>query len=325
MHELLSEYIDGFQGRQTTINGREGYQQGNDIFFIIPKTASDGLYYEQKSICDFYIHNEIKNLAVPIYNKNGELITEYGGDRYVVLHSEVRQEQNYLPHAAALATFHKLGSTFPFQPTEASAYGQWKELWISKLAMFDTIYRQQYTERPVSNFMGLFIDTYPYVSGCTENAIQYLQETESEQRFDQGDSGTFTFQRYHYDVQKEIIWPHDLVYDHAGRDIAEHIRQVLLEDHPSVFDEVRAFMEAYTAIKPLSIFSWRIIYARLLLPVHLFDYLETGISRDDHETTYKEFKSMLKKQHIYQGNIKKLFEETGVDTNALQIPELDWQ
>ncbi|SDM13840.1 hypothetical protein [Sediminibacillus halophilus] len=323
MLELLSEYIDGFHGSEVTINGMKGYRLEEGCFFIIPKSLSDKRYFEQKSVGEYFFQNGFTHLAIPIVNKQGELFTEFGGQSYVVLYAMPAEERKYTEHGANLASFHQIGRNYPYQPFEAAAYGQWKELWISKLALFDSIYQQQYNERPVSRFQRLFIDTYPYVSGCTENALQYLQEAESEQRFDEGDGGSFTFQRYSNQVQQQTIWQDEIVYDHAARDIAEYIRGVFLQPD-SAFSEIEKFLFEYQSIKPLSIFSWRLIYARLLLPIHLFDYIETGISSSDPEITNKGYVELLENQPEYEQKMRTFFADLGLDHKALHIPVLDW-
>ncbi len=323
MLELLSEYTDGFQGSEVTLDGVKGYRQEKDCFFIIPKSASDKRYFEQKAVGEYFFQNGFSRLAVPIVNKQGDLFTEYGGQPYVVLYANLSEDREYTDHGADLAMFHQLGRNYPYQPSEAVAYGQWKQLWISKLALFDTIFQQQYNERPVSRFQRLFIDTYPYVSGCAENALQYLQEAESEQHFDDGDGGCFTFQRYGGQVKGQTIWPDEIVYDHAARDIAEQIRMMLLQPD-SGFYRVEQFLSEYQAVKPLSIFGWRLVYARLLLPIHLFDYIETGISSRDPEFTYKGYAELLENQPEYEQKMRTFFADLGLDAKALHIPVLDW-
>ncbi|WP_053218767.1 protein kinase family protein [Virgibacillus senegalensis] len=322
MLELLSEYVDDFQGSETTINGVKGYRQQNNCFFIIPKSANDNRYFEQKVIGEYFWQNGYAHFAVPIANKQGDLVTEYGGKSYIVLHCSLADDREYSDHGADLATFHQMGIDYPYQPVEAVAYGHWKQLWISKLALFDSIYQQQHNERPVSRFQRLFIDTYPYVSGCTENALQYLQETESEQRFNEGDGGTFTFQRYSGQMKNHPIWPDEIVYDHAARDIAEHLRLLFLR--PNAHPEVERFLSGYQSIRSLSIFSWRLIYARLLLPVHLFGYIETGISSSDPEITYRGYVELLESQPEYEQKMRNFFDDLGLDAKALHIPVLDW-
>src|SRR5699024_2456921 len=87
---------------------------------------------------------------------------------------------------------------------------------------------QEAKSKTNSNYYRLLMDILPYIIGISENAIQYMQETTEDGRYHEGDQGTIAFQRYHHNLLEPIIWPHDLVYDHPTRDIAEFIRATLL-------------------------------------------------------------------------------------------------
>ncbi|MFP3360225.1 hypothetical protein R0K17_23205, partial [Planococcus sp. SIMBA_143] len=88
-------------------------------------------------------------------------------------------------------------------------------------------------------------------------------------------------------LQKSVIWLDDFVFDHPVRDLAEYTRGMLLSDAPS--EEIVQFLHDYQSERPLSIFSWRLLYARLLYPVHFFDHVDSvmsGRTLEDPFTTY---------------------------------------
>src|SRR5699024_6732709 len=121
-----------------------------------------------------------------------------------------------------------------------------------------------------------------------------------------------------------IIWPHDLVYDHPTRDIAEFIRATLLWGTGQSEAEVISFMNAYQSIRPLSIFSWRILYARLIFYMPIFDLLQKSYIIEDDDNHYLEMVDLLEKQTIYEQKLRSFFEMMGVEHETLNIPVLHW-
>src|SRR5690625_2297393 len=103
------------------------------------------------------------------------------------------------------------------------------------------------------------MDILPYIIGICENAIQYVNECNQESRYDQSDQGTITFQRYHDQLQRSIMWHTDLVYDHVARDLAEFIRYKLLYYEEQAFNDIYVFLITYQLIYHLSLFSLRLL------------------------------------------------------------------
>lgn len=324
MHEILSQYTDLVTEQQIKVDGVTGFQQGEHIYIIIPSSANPYYHYEQRAVAEFLLEQGIENLAVPVSNANGELLTVWEDKEYVVLRINNSANRLTFSHPEQLARFHQAGAGYPYQPNTFSSYGHWKKLWADKLAYFEKIYHQLYEERPVSRYQRLIIDTFPYLSGLTENALQYLQETETETRYHNNDQPTFTFQRYRQQSEKAIIWPNDIVYDHPARDIAEYLRGGLLQAANGFPRQVNTFLNNYNNHYPLSIFGWRLVFARLLLPVHLFDQIEQGLLEENQEVLYKDYKKLLESQTNYEIRLKSLFSDLGIDSVSLNIPNLDW-
>ena len=59
------------------------------------------------------------------------------------------------------------------------------------------------------------------------------------------------------------------------RDIAEWTRKSYFEENSYTFSQTASrFFQEYQSILPLSPFSWRILYSRLILPLHYFQCIE---------------------------------------------------
>src|SRR5699024_7041486 len=100
-----------------------------------------------------------------------------------------------LPICQQLAAFHAIGSTYPFEPKKISSYGKWKELWINKLTVYETKAAQEAKKHPSAYYENV-MNMLPYMIGMSENAIQYVQESEQDNRFHEHDQGTICFHRY---------------------------------------------------------------------------------------------------------------------------------
>src|SRR5690625_7456749 len=111
----------------------------------------------------------------------------------------------------------------------------------------------------------------PYIIGVSENAIQYMQESEQERRYRDCDRGTIAFQRYQDQLLRPTIWSTDLVYDHPTRDIAEYIRTKLLWGEKREVSMVRLFLEEYESVQHVSVIRCRIYFVRFYY-LHIFVY-----------------------------------------------------
>src|SRR5699024_899926 len=245
-----------------------------------------------------------------------------GEGKYMVLKVTQKNHRERISHGYQLAEFHRLGSIYKYEPQKISSYGEWKQLWIDKLTMFESYIYQEAKKQPHTYYQ-FVMDILPYVIGISENAIQYIAESEVDTRFHDADQGTITFQRYEGNLLEPIIWTNDLAYDHPTRDLAEYIRFKFLLNEDENNEEIITIMEDYQKGRSLSIFSWRQLYARLIFPIHLFDCLEKGLSGRINESL-SELKELMVKQPLYEDKLKELFEIFQVDYKRLEIPRLEW-
>lgn len=322
MRDLLSVYY-GIQGNESAFrNGLEAFKQGNYLYFTIFSEQREIIHMEQAALAYYLYENNYPQVAVPVPNNQGEWFTSYQGKNYIVLRLEYSSSDSGLMQGGTLGQFHQLGSRFNYEPQEISSYGQWKQLWIEKLTAIEKQIDVEAAAYP-NSYYRLLIDALPYVIGISENAIQYMQESEQESRFHEADQGTIAFRRYDGNMRGSVIWMTDLVYDHPARDLAEYIRYQLLQRNDST-QEIRKFLDAYQQVHTLSVFSWRLIYARLLFPVHLFDIVEQGFSEQKHDQLYRELSDMLERQPTYEKRLSLLLENSGVESERLQIPVVHW-
>ncbi|MEC5424926.1 hypothetical protein QGM71_15675 [Virgibacillus sp. C22-A2] len=318
---MLATYYAIHDGKELVVNGRDGYKYDGYLYFIILMENKEIIYMEQAALAYYLVEKGYPQMAIPIRNINNEWFTIYEGNNYMVIQVQQVKQVNEDTNGKLLADFHQIGTLYNFEPQAISSYGQWKQLWIDKLTAFENKIVEEARENP-SDYYRLVMDTLPYLIGISENAIQYIQESERDTRYDGTDQGTIAFKRYTTNLEKPVIWTHDLVYDHPARDIAEYIRFMMLtrENH----DAVVSFMNSYQSVRPLSVFSWRLLYARLVFPIHLFDQIDNGFANPDLEVSYIRLQELLEKQTHYEGKLRNFFEHAGVDRESHRIPVLHW-
>ena len=301
-------------------DGQKGYSQDNTISFIMPVVNREAVLMEQTVLAYFLKENGFRHLAIPVRNKENEWFTMWQDQSYMVLWTEQLKESDSLSPGEKLAYFHEIGTTYPYEPQKISSYGDWKQLWIYKLTMHEEKSLQDKENIP-SSYRDFIIDLFPYLIGISENAIQYVNETNEEHRFHKGDQGTIAFQRYNEQLEEPILWTHELCYDHPARDIAEMLRGMFLQ--LSEEEEIIHFLKDYEAVRPLSIFSWRLIYARLIYPIHLFDALDRFYEQPQDEH-FRTLQRLIENQEDYEYKLRQFFHYSGIDAKNLRIPMLNW-
>lgn len=315
--ELLNKYYQADTGEKIILDGREGILSDNMLYFNMNTLNFETVYLEQAVLAYYLFENGYQQVALPIQNNNEEWFTDVGGNRYIIYKVSTR----FHPDKSTgfnLAQLHQIGSAYGYEPKTISSYGQWKKLWVEKLTLFEEKIIQYASEQNTDDRCDL-IDILPYIIGISENAIQYLRETEeSETRFSLMDQGTIAFVRFKQDVDREVIWPDQFVYDHPARDLAEHIRYLFLSGQSDKM--LMEFLREYQTERPLSYFSWRLIYARLLFPIHIFDALEGYFATND----IGELKKMVLNQADYEKRLQNFYAKAGIDKERAGLPELAW-
>lgn len=323
MRDLLNAFYAIQISEEIIIEDRTAYKSGNYIYFITLATNNKALHMEQSLLAYSLNEKGYDQIAHPIQNQYGEWITHYRDQNYIVLSVAYLQNAPPIDHGKALAHFHRKNKTYAYEPQHISSYGQWKNLWINKLTSYEKKIIEL-SKKHQNAYYRLLMDVLPYIIGLSENAIQYVQESNQESRFDHSDQGTITFQRYHNQLLRPVIWHTDLVYDHLARDVAEYIRNQIISNGEEAFYEITLFLENYQSIQPLSMFSWRLIYARLIYPAHLFDLIEQALMEQNFEKHHQQLQHILQQQSSYENCLGQFFQKVGLDDKQYQIPVVQW-
>jgi spore coat protein YutH len=176
----------------------------------------------------------------------------------------------------------------------------------------------------------MFLESSPYYMGLTENAIAYLVNTELDDSPVTVDHGTVCHERF-----SAITWgekmmiknPFEWILDHGSRDLAEWTRERYFHNTQTYQPDVRQFYADYQGIHRLSSFSWRLLYARMVFPLHYFECVE-----EYYLTTSEQAKHMLEEQFLrmlnfsneYEGFLRDFYQLVDVPTKSIKIPEIEW-
>jgi spore coat protein YutH len=320
-NDFLSTYYGIQVDEKIGFDRKEGYRTGNYFNFITSIENKEMIYLEQASLAYYLRDNQIDYIALPIPNLQGEWFTSYHNINYMVMQVTNMQQVDKNTESRRLAEFHQIGSNYQYQPKEISSYGKWKLLWIEKLDYIEARLEEEANKNP-NPYYQLVMDVLPYIIGISENAIQYIRESETETRFHEVDQGTITFHRYHNQLNDSILWVENLVYDHPIRDVAEQIRNCLVKGESE--EKIYQFLREYQTVRPLSIFSYRLLFGRILFPAHILDLFIRGFTEENDELLYKELKQLLDSQIYYERVLRNFYEMIDINPKILNIPMINW-
>lgn len=263
--------------------------------------------------------------------KDGNLITTWEQQNYCVLATrEVERQKRQIKLGRKLAKFHERGRRVPFQIERSSRIGQWKRLWEKRLEQMENVWNGLLFQSPEDEFEQMFIESFPYYMGLTENAIQYLVDTELDDEPLETDGGTVCHERFTaktWSGEYLMKNPFDWVFDHRSRDLAEWTRERFFRNHQTYDVELKQFFAEYQSIVPISSFSWRLLYARLIFPLHYFDCIESYYStRSEQEKRLLEERlgRIIKHSAENERFLAGFFHISGAPINRINLPQLEW-
>jgi len=185
-------------------------------------------------------------------------------------------------------------------------------------------------QTPEDEFERMFVESFPYYIGLTENAIQYLVDTEMDDDPLETDSGTVCHERFSrnsWGGNYLIKNPFDWVFDHRSRDLAEWTRERYFRNIQTYERELKDFYEDYQSIAPLSSFSWRLLYSRLLFPLHYFECVEDYYitrSEQDQKILEERLSKILRQSAEYERFLGNFYIISGAPIKRLNLPQLEW-
>ena len=315
----------------------ERYEQflaGPFLYTVVPvsEEIDEEELTERLKLSQFMKQQGDRQVGTFMLSREGTFLSENEGKLFILLESEPLAEMQHLnqPLGIQLAEFHEHGRSFAEPLNACSRIGKWKEMWETRLDTLESLWKDKLHSQPNNEFERLFVDSFPYFLSMGENAIQYLVDCEIDEQPAESDAGTICHERFFNETWRGAYLfknPFDWVFDHPSRDIGEWMRQVS-QQYPNTYQPaVVQFMREYQYYLPYSAFSWRLLYARLLFPVHYVETVEnyyiTG-NQGEKKELFEFLQKVTQRTGLYEEFLRGFYELHGVPVTRLGIPAVDW-
>jgi spore coat protein YutH len=305
------------------------FQTPNSFFLIVPVSHfSDAELAELYYMSQYLQEQSDPYVSVFIFTKEGELTFEHEGKTYALLKAAPPFSNRAFSIGTELAEFHRKGRGYPYEVKEAGRIGQWKDLWGKRIDQLEAFWQRKVHTPPHEPFDKKMIESFPYYLGLSENAIQYLVDTELDDKPQATDSGTICHQRMErntWSPESLIRIPADWVFDHAARDLAEYMRHSFLHHRDDFNRQGFRFLQEYEQITPLSSFSKRLLYSRLLFPLHYYEIVEGYyISSESEKHYYEEQLDYILSDSGYEQFLNAAQEFMNMRAKNLFVPPVSW-
>lgn len=331
MEDLLTKHY-GLQPERSFKDGRDQrYMADGSIYTIVNVTKM-----EQDALLELYkITEHMKKygdryVSSFVPTTEGRFLVSENEQDFTVLKNEYHSGDQGDRLGRKLAKFHQRGLAIEEKVSHISRIGQWKSLWEKRIEQMEKAFQLVIENRPGDEFERMFIDSCPYYLGLAENAVQYLVDTEMDDNPIYTDSGTVCHERFLEGVwgrELTIRNPFDWVFDHCGRDIAESVRERYFKRQTTHQPDIQQFFREYQSVAPLSSFSWRLVYARLLFPLHYFETIENyylSNSEGQHFQLEDKLQGYLNSTRQYERFLGSFYQVGEVPVKSYGIPAVTW-
>jgi spore coat protein YutH len=329
--KMLKE-VYGISADSEVILGRyHGYKQNEGLYLIM---AANGLeeqeINEMAKIAEHMQAFGDRQVSKLLTDTEGSPICEWQGNKYCVLQNRAARIPEGMKTGRKLAKFHLRGRQIPFKVKNLNRVGQWKQLWEKRLDQMEKVWNGKLYSEPENDFDRLFIESFPYYMGLAENAIQYLADTEIDDKPTQVDHGTLCHERFTQSVWRGPYFvknPFEWVFDHASRDLAEWVRERYFANIQTSQPEIKSFLTDYRSLAVLSPFSWRLLYARLLFPLHYFECIENYYISPSEQTRHQledQLRKYLNQSSDHERFLGNFYQLGEAPVKAAKLPVVHW-
>lgn len=330
----MKQHLQSLYNLQAEASGTfrtfEKYSARNVTYLVVPVSHLEtGEIEEMLQLGEYFLHKGDQHIAVIVKNKRGEVISKVDQQFFVLLKCPYETRMRQSSEGVELAKFHRRGKKIPFPLQHLVRIGQWKNLWEKRLDQMEQFWLVKVKDHPNETFERLFIESFPYYVGLTENAIQYLVDTEMDDKPSDLDVGTVCHHRFSSDCWQSnqlIKLPTDWVYDHPARDLVEWVRAAYWRENRPADTTYRLLVD-YESVTPLSAFSWRLFYSRLTFPVHYFESIEGYYKSDDEterELRLTELQNLLNRTSDYEKLLSDIHFMINYRLRSINIPKITW-
>lgn len=303
----------------------------NKIYVLLPAVhLQEEELVEMKKLSDYMNQQGDITVATFVPNVQGYYVSELEEANYCLLKGIRTLERNVISLGSELSLFHKRGAFFSEEIEHLSRIGEWKALWEKRLDQLEHFWQSKMVSHPTDMFEQLFIESFPYYLGLAENAIQYVVDTEIDDTPQVADAATICQERFTpllWQQTKRLKLPADWVYDHPSRDLAEWVRYTSFEKKENWEETIVQFLSDYERNYPLSSFGWRLLFARLLFPLHYFETVEGYYLAGSEAQKYvyqDKLETILQRVDQSEQFLLQFYDLIHLPIDKLGIRKLDW-
>ncbi|MEH6941738.1 spore coat putative kinase YutH [Bacillus sp. JJ722] len=331
LQDVIYENYGLVMERQRTEGAYQRFFSGNALYTIVPiSEVNEDELMERLKMSHFMQQQGDQYVSSFVMSRENTYLSEDEGNLFILTENLLLEEPRSIKMGSKLAKFHSRGHTFAEPIKVCNRIGKWKELWENRIDTIEGVWREKLQAHPINDFERLFVESFPYYLGLGENAIQYLVDCEIDENPTNLDAGTVCHERFYSDTwsgEYLLKNPFDWVFDHQSRDIGEWLRQHYHHLPQTYQPSMVQFMNEYQSYLPLSGFSWRLLYARLLFPVHYLEAVESYFSSrniSDQKILEEHLQKNLDGAHHHEEFLRYFYEINEVPVQNFRIPKVDW-
>lgn len=275
---------------------------GEDFYFVFFNRTIDELNDLVK------ISAELKNKGIRVHdfilNRENKLLTKVGKNNYILLKLNTRYNE-----VISFIFIVELNNKLKLNQKNSQLYrNNWGELWSSKIDYFE------YQIKEIGKDKRIVLDSFSYYIGLAENAISYVNKINEVIKISEFDNVTLAHRRiFNPNIALNYLNPLSFIFDLEVRDVAEYLKIEFFNNQDSLLD-----LKTYLKIKKLTVYSYHMLYARLIYPSYYFDIYEDIMNNNGDE---EQLIKIIDKVDEYEIFLKKAYFEISKYTT---LEHIDW-
>ena len=260
-------------------------------FYFVPFNRT-----EKELIDIINVSKELKARNIPCHdillNKFGRLLTNVYESNYILLKpiGDIYEEYD-------IKDMITINNRLILSLTKSNLYrNSWAQLWSDKIDYFE------YQIHELGKDHEIILDSFSYYIGLAENAISYVNNTNSKYQKTGVDRICLSHRRINYPNYKlNYLNPLSFIFDLEVRDIAEYIKSAYFHDADAL-----SYLKETLRISKFSLYSLELLYARLLYPSYYFDIYENIMNNKEEE---EKLIFVIEKASAYEDFLKEAYIE----------------
>ena len=308
------------------------FRSGDTLFCIIPlpEDYNRDELAERQLMSAHLIQQGDRHVSEFVMASHGSYISETEGALFLLLANRGGLEGRSEYMGRKLAKFHARARTIGSPIKVCSRIGMWKGMWERRIDQLERVWNEKLMSHPNNSFEESFVDSFPYYMAIAENAIQYLGDTEMDDQPDFMDEGTVCYDRFSNETWTGnpcIKNPFDWVFDHGTRDMAEWIRQHYFANLQTHQPGIAEFMAEYQSYGALNGFSARLLFARLMFPIHYVETVEEYFAKPKEAKAFEledSLHSFEAGSHYYEEFLRHFYDLARIPARQLSLPGVTW-